>query len=100
VLNTMPASKGRRIQNQGRVILGLVFYGTPVVIAITVGLNGYIVDMNWQLEGVRADNKGAKEILQNIAVWPEVRTLPSRESDPPPDSLGIRFSGTVARKTA
>jgi hypothetical protein len=44
----MPASKGRRIQNSGRVILGLVFYGTPVVIAITVGLNGYIVDMNWQ----------------------------------------------------
>jgi hypothetical protein len=25
-----------------------VFYGTPVVVAITVGLNGYIVDMNWQ----------------------------------------------------
>ena len=35
-------------RDEGRVILGLVFYGTSMALAITVGSNGFVVGMNAQ----------------------------------------------------
>lgn len=60
--------KGKRL---GRPIFGLIFYGKPLAVAVTVGSNGFVVGMNrrsW--EKVKEETKLTDAHIEDLATWP------------------------------
>lgn len=55
----------------GRPIFGLIFYGKPLAVAVSVGSNGFVVGMNrssW--EKFKEETKFTEDEIAELAKWP------------------------------